>query len=291
MYRDRGVSSDTVARTCDLLEQVYRRFYSDFRDAGFDLNYTTSPLTWVVFDRERQYRDFARLADGMDNRSLESYYSARSNQVVLVQVGGGSGGLDRHGDYYNTGNLNRIGVSGMDRQPRSRASAGQGGGMLDVRRATHEAAHQLAFNSGLQKRGVMYPLWLAEGLATNLESDFADGVGVARNNPPRALQLRRANDNDRLMPLKSFVNMVEIPAGGPEIANDMYAQAWGMFNFLFKTRRVELKRYLDRLAQVEPGPRDSDTMYAEFTAAFGPVSALERPWSDYIDSLQVMLGR
>ena len=211
------------------------RFYADFEGAGFNLDKTNSPLTWVVFDQEQQYRDFARLADGMDNRSLESYYSARSNQVVLVQVGDRRDGLDRRGDHHNTGNLNRIGVSGIDRQPRNRTSVGQGGGMLDVRRATHEAAHQLAFNSGLQKRGVMYPLWIAEGLATNLESDYADGVGVAMDNRA-GLQLRRANCNGRLMPLDSFVNLVEIPSGGAEIANDMYAQAWGMFNFLFKTR-------------------------------------------------------
>ncbi len=34
---------------------------------------------------------------------------------------------------------------------------------------THEMTHQLAYNSGLQKRGVMYPLWVSEGLATFFE--------------------------------------------------------------------------------------------------------------------------
>lgn len=284
MYRDRNVPPQSVSQVCDLLEAAYEMFYADFTEAGFKLGTNSSPLPWVIFDRMQPYREFARVADGMDSRSLESYYSSRTNQVVLMQIDAKHGGYERSPKYYQVNNPSELGVSGMDMQP-DVATGEVWSGMLDVRRATHEAAHQLAFNSGIQKRGVMYPLWISEGLATNFESDYLGEVGVARDNIPRARQLLRARENGRLMPLDSFVNLVDIPYGGPEIANDLYAQSWGLFHFLFKTRSGELRHYLHQLARTRVGPRDPDTMYAEFTRAFGPVSELEKPWAEFMDQL------
>jgi hypothetical protein len=159
------------------------------------------------------------------------------------------------------------------------------GGMLDIRRAVHEAAHQLAFNSGLQARGVMYPLWVSEGLATNFECDTTAGIGVGRDNPPRRRQLLRACDAGRLMDLDEFVTMVQIPVGGRASPNDLYAQAWGMFNFLFRNHRSELRSYLGTLARAEQGSRDPEVMEAEFAGAFGSTSRLRESWSEYLRKL------
>jgi hypothetical protein len=285
-YRDRSSSIRIVYESCDFLEKVYREFYADFSTAGFNLRAVAEPLPWIVFDSRQPYREFARIADGMQSPSLESYYSVRNNQVVLMQTAANQCGDRQHGDSDPTPMVRESWLAGMDSLlPESDLPTG-GGGMLEVRRATHEAAHQLAFNSGLQKRGAMYPLWVSEGLATNFEADSLRAVGIARDNSPRQRQLLAARDAARLMPLESFVKLVRVPNGGPEIANDLYAEAWALFNFLFKTRPAELRAYLNHLNTLETGPRSPEALYHEFTSAFGSMGAVERSWLDYMDALQ-----
>jgi len=294
MYRpQRRLDPALVDQTGALLEEAYRKFFADFEQAGFVLQPIHGRLPWYVFDDDAHYHDFARAADGMDAPYLESYYAARSNQVVLMQATGLTRWLYKSGgntqrDYFQTieSSTSRTpGVSGMD-EPARQSERGGAGGMLDVRRAVHEAAHQLAFNTGLQKRGVMYPLWVSEGLATNFESDTAHEIGMAGENAPRQRQLLRAHADGRLMPLESFITLVHIRPGGPYGANDLYAQSWAFFNWLYKTRQAELKRYLATLAQLEPGPRDTHTMRREFTHAFGSLDRIERAWSRHLDSLR-----
>lgn len=285
MYRQQEMPSPIVKQTGELLEHAYDKFVSEFKKAGFALGSVDERLTWVVFNNEHQYRDYARLADGMNTPYLESYYAARSNQVVLMQVSAASRwnrdtSVRRRSVPANTVNPQ---VAGMD-EPSEAGSVNGGGGMLDVRRAVHEAAHQLAFNTGLQKRGVMYPLWVSEGLATNFECDSAKEIDVAGDNAPRNRQLMRAWSNGRLMPLSSFVTLVNIRSGEYS-ANDLYAESWAFFNFLFKTRKSELKAYLTELAEAEPGPRDSDIMMDEFTRAFGSLDRLERAWDKHLESM------
>lgn len=276
MYRDPQQSLQAIAETCELLERAHRRFYEDYTKAGFSLRSTNEPLLWVVFDHRPAYRDFAQRVDGMDSPSLESYYSSSTNQVVLMQIAHhrfDDGRIEDGGFVNSSANKN---VNGGVND----------GGMVDVRRAVHEAAHQLAFNSGLLKRGVMYPLWAVEGLATNFEADAASNLGVGLENVPRIRQLLRARQAVRMVSLERFVAMVQIPNDGPECANDTYAQAWAFYNFLYKTRRTQLRHYLEQLATLEPGTRDSRTMYNEFVSAFGPVSSLQQPWSRFLDELQ-----
>ena len=287
LYRDRSSSNRIVCESCDLLEKVYREFYAGFSRAGFKLQAVAKPLPWIVFDSQSPYRDFARIADGMESPSLESYYSVRSNQVVLMQAAVNQVSHERHCDRDSTPAVVESWLSGMDRLPQKPNLPTGGGGMLEVRRAAHEAAHQLAFNSGLQKRGVMYPLWVSEGLATNFEADSLRAVGVARANFPRQRQLLAAHRAARLMPLKSFVSLVQIPLGNPEAANDLYAESWALFNFLFKTRRAELRAYFQHLSDLETGPRTPEAMRYEFTSTFGSIEAIERSWLDSIDAFQI----
>jgi len=287
MYRQKELPSRLVSRTADLLERAYRQFNSGFKQAGFTLGPMEERLAWIIFDDESQYRDFAEVSDGMRSSYLESYYSARSNQVVLMQASGFAGWRNSSPHRWNfaSARFEESQVSGMDPQGDG-LDALWDGGVLEVRRAVHEAAHQLAFNTGLQKRGVMYPLWVSEGLATNFECDRTSEIGVAGENAPRKRQLLRAYDGRRLMPLDSFATLVNIPPSGQHAANDLYAQAWGLFKFLFQNRPAGLKSYLTALAELDAGSRDRRTMELEFTSAFGSIQRLDRSWTRYLDSLQ-----
>lgn len=267
-----------------LLERTYRQFYVEFQRAGFKVVPAEDRLAWLVFDNPEQYRDFARRADGMDSPYLESYYSAKTNQVVLMYT---SARLGRPWPEppRNAGRIINVltpELAGMDRQSPD-DSEHETGRILDVRRTVHEAAHLLAFNSGLQKRGVMYPLWVSEGLATSFESDSVESTGMARENLRRLRQLRRAHEDGRLVSLEAFVTLVRIPPD-PATANDLYAQAWGLFDFLFKNRRTELRNYMGALTQVGAEPRGTEVMLREFTDAFGSLERLDASWLQYLDS-------
>ena len=85
------------------------------------------------------------------------------------------------------------------------------------------------------------------------------------------------------MSLEAFVVLVRIPPSRAA-ANDLYAQAWGLFNFLFENRRTELRNYLSSLTQVEAEPRANETMLREFADAFGSLEPLDRSWLQYLES-------
>jgi hypothetical protein len=283
LYRNSDASADIVNDTGKMLEKAFDEFCTGFKDAGFKLNSVSHPLSWVVFDNSLQYRDFARVADGMANTYLESYYSAGNNHVVLMQVATTLGRTGRFSSE-SAERARMAGVSGMDKQPEGRDLGS--GGMLDIRHAVHEAAHQLAFNTGLQTRGVYYPMWVSEGLATNFEADSIRDIGLAGENAPRQRQLLKAYEAGRLMRLRDFATLVQIPPDKADSANDLYAQSWALFRFLYKTRRAELQNYMTTLARLAPEPRDENTMYREFTAAFGQMSQLEKAWLDHVRSLR-----
>ncbi len=291
LYRDSTLSSKRLQASGDLLERAFSRFYADFRESGFTLRTVNAPLSWMVFDRADHYRDFARMADGMDSPYLESYYSADSNHVVLMQVAA-SYSRDSAESPAGEHRYVRPGpeVAGMDAQHDRHHESGDGG-LLDVRRAVHEVAHQLAFNSGLQKRGVTYPMWVSEGLATNFEADALEDIGVGKWNAPRFRQLMRAMDHDRLMPLEQFVALVQIPADRADSANDLYAQSWGLFNFLLKTRGEQLRTYMTAINCRDDDTRVRSALSNAFTSAFGSPAQLERPWLAYLNAMRDAHGQ
>src|SRR5512140_3850125 len=88
------------------------------------------------------------------------------------------------------------------------------------------------------------------------------------------------------MPLEALVILVQLPAGAPETSDDFYAEAWALFNFLFRTRQAELRVYLQRLSDLESGPRPPEAMSFEFTSTFGSIEAIGPSWLNYIDSLR-----
>lgn len=156
---------------------------------------------------------------------------------------------------------------------------------LTPERTAHEAAHQLAFNSGLQTRGVMYPLWVSEGLATSFETACVQTAGPGMDNAGRRMRLLEARDNHRLRPLAEFLTMTRVPAGDTEVSEDLYAQCWGVFQFIFKHHRRELRAYLVTLARLPAGPRNVDRLSAELTRGFGDMPKLTRQWETFLSEL------
>lgn len=189
---------------------------------------------------------------------MDAFYSYRTNRVAVVRSGQPQRPPGDRGDARGT--VAAFGGHAGGEVPR---------GGLNLRTATHELAHQLAFNCGLQKPGAVYAFWLTEGLATNFEADGSGAMGLGREDARYRLRLAEAKEAGRLIPLEQFVGMTELAAGGAEATKDAYAQAWGLFRYLYEHRREQLRRYV-----LEAGAGGEAAV--RFAACFGEIGALER---------------
>ena len=254
-----------------LLERTHARFHEAFADAGFDLAPLSQPLTCLVFADRKAMIHYGRDADDADVAWTAAYYSARTNRIALVE-------------------------------PRPLKSPARAMGAVQpeihplthdriaTASTTHEAAHQLAFNTGLQRRGVTYPLWISEGLATNFEldadsrrgHDHPDTFGPDRDNPLRRRHLADAFADDALLPLNEMITLVAVPIDDADAVRRIYAQSWGLFRFLFETHPARLHALLRHL-HAQHGQRLTPAqLRAAFVTHIGPIREIDREWQAWL---------
>jgi hypothetical protein len=251
-----ALGEERVSEMGTLLETLYSRYLAIGRAAGFALRDPDRPLDWF-YGWEPDYPGGLLRDESSDERfDEESFYCSRRDCVVLpAQVGG------------------------------SRTDAGDAAaGRLRARRLSHEIAHQLAFRTGLQTRGVMYAFWLSEGLAMNFETPDPRSGEFASDNPVRCCRLLDAHQEGRLVPLESFLLRAS-PPRDEAARNDSYAQAWGVVRFLYQQHPESLRRYVSALAVRPHGQRPEAALRREFTQAFGPVALVQAEWDAYLKGL------
>lgn len=276
-----------VSGTGKTLEQAYKQFYAAFSDAGFELVQSPDRLIWVCFPQQSRFNEYARQVEGTDLSWLDGYYSTLTNRVAVVEP---SPRVSEPNKAAVPPKSNRWTDSGTHRQRREDVlpmSADES--QVDKARLTHELAHQLAFNSGLQKRGVMYPFWVSEGLATNFEFEGPMGGGFENCSTARRDCLLKSCAAGELTPLAEFVVQTNVPAGAAQ-SRRYYAQAWAFFQYLLTERSENLRHYLHVVAALSPGRRRSDVLLREFTNAFGTPEEMEPSWDAFLDR-QAQLAR
>jgi hypothetical protein len=262
----------SAAATGQLLDNVYRRFYDQFSRAGFEPTPSPDKLIWVCVNSYGALEAYGRVADGADVSWMGAYYSHQTNRVAAAmsanrpvaqakgRISPASGKIAAYGD--------------PEDQP--------AGGGLNIRTITHELTHQLAFNSGLQRRGAAYPFWLTEGLATNFEADSADSVGLGREDGRYRQRLVEARAGGRLITLERLAGLTECPAGSASAIRDAYAQAWGLFHYLMERHPGALKRYMADLSPAWLPQQSAELLRIRFIAAFGPIKPLEDDFLRFI---------
>ena len=151
-------------------------------------------------------------------------------------------------------------------------------------RIKHEAAHQLSYSLGLQKRGVLYPFWLNEGLATHFES--VDTKTFTDINLERYHDLVQAYQKHQLYSLKKFITVVMIEEKDKNGA-ELYAQAWGLVQFLYQRNPERFREYVYLLALRPHGNRPVIVLQQEFESSFGTVTELEPIWNQYLSNLSL----
>lgn len=265
-----------ASRWAMVLEDAYIRFFADFRRAGFDLEEAEGPLAWITLGDKERFSRYGWKTEQMDLSYLTSYYSPRTNRVLLANVSAWAPLVQGPVDMAD---------AVLEYVADEDQTMGDADPDLLWGRITHEAAHQLAFNTGLQKPGVMYPLWVAEGLATQFEWQPGGRYGLSYPNLVRAETLLDAWRSGDLFDAERFVVAASVPARDRSSANLFYAQSWGFFHFLMKAHRGALRDYLERLASL-PGRRSIELRRQDFVDHFGPPRDLEYDWRLFLERLE-----
>lgn len=116
---------------------------------------------------------------------------------------------------------------------------------------THEAIHQLAYNTGLHERLFQNPLWLVEGLATMFEVPALYDTSLQRSSitdrihRDKAAELQELLKEPKLLPdlLHSMVDSDQLYRQQPNLA---YALGWAMVFYLAERMPTEFYDYIGR---------------------------------------------
>lgn len=254
-----------------LLETIHAKLREAMVSRGLVLETPNDPLLWICFDDREEYRQYALDVEHASPAFRDAFYSTRTNRVVL----------------FSGGELARAVASVHLTAHKTQAVPGRRSSATTSRERvvmlTHEMTHQMAYNGGLQKRGVMYPLWVSEGLATYFESSALPEADRAAART-REARLAKLGSRGGLLPLEELVVLSGPGALGASPA-DVYAQCWGLMGFLLKHCPDELSAYLRDLRETPQGRRSSAAMRREFVTHFGSIDALDRPWQGFVASL------
>lgn len=293
-----------------LLERTHDVYYNTLRRLGYRPMPLTERLVCVLFADHESYQAYAQRTDSRVMIWAAGYYSSLHNRTAFYH--------DQDNPAYEKVRRRMVelekAIDVMNEQMRQAIQArnhaivhdlrGKIGGLrkelnwyrnrikavaqlANASKTVHEATHQLAFNSGFQQRGKMYAFWFSEGLATNFETNNpSEPFGPMHDNLGRRKILTDALERRQLTPLKQFVTMRNPNGHTNEQVSIHYAQAWGLFRFLFRYRSEQMRQYLAQLRDAPLGPRNADRMLAEFTAAFGPIEQVQRQWDRHLATLR-----
>ncbi|MHB1156978.1 MAG: DUF1570 domain-containing protein [Phycisphaerales bacterium] len=279
-----------------LLESAHDTFLAAFRKIGINPQPLRQRLVCVLFNEHADFQTYAQNIDRFNNDWSGGYYSARTNRVaffnfqtspqvqnLLLDMRKAEADQQRWlGESANgPGSRSQL-IDAQRRLIEARARYELVTAYGNIRQTIHESAHQLAFNTGVQRRDLQYPFWFSEGLATNFETIApAAPFGPAFDNPSRRSEWIVAYRDHHLPPLSRLISLTEAPAG--QIPRETaYAQAWSLFHYLYTQRPADLRRYINAMLAMPPGPRTADQLADDFIQSFGPPSAVETAWLHYL---------
>jgi len=249
VFHDAG--DDHAALCAKWLERTHDAFYENFQKTAIKPALLKRRLVCLIFTKKDDFLRYGLKADHIRLPPGGGYYSAETNRIAMLHEGAGE-------------------------------KPGTGVFMIP-----HEAAHQLANNTGLQSRNVMYPLWLREGLATNFEpteedkpfGPMIDGASF------RTRYLKWGMERGTLMPLEQILGMTDPPSGVVMDYNILYCQGWALFRYLLRNRPEQMKTYLVALAKLPPGVQKGDKLVQVFEKAFGPLDQFRPVWEEHVKGL------
>jgi Protein of unknown function (DUF1570) len=240
-YQAIGDASETFIKlTLADCEQMAADFLTHFRTRGFDVNLPTRRLTVLAF---RDERPFVKLAEHAPPGTM-GFYSLPSNWLALF-------------DFRNV--------------PMSPNASGQ----TNMETLTHEATHQLSFNTGLLVRGGDIPLSIVEGLAMYCERRRLFGRSA-----PGQLNLRRLDELAHIRRREPWVGATELLSDDRACFRRTgdrmllsYSESWLLVYHLM-TDPARLLQFRDYLGAIRDR-KDSTRRLDDAKAHFGDLARLD----------------
>ena len=253
-------TSKAYAQWCGALyERLYRAFYGYWKTAGITLEEPRYPLVAMIFEDRQTYLKYSRLDLGTAATAAIGYYNMRTNRTIAYDLTGVEGLVGGPQRFSSASHINRV-LS----QPAAERT---------VATIVHEATHQLAYNSGLQRRYADNPFWVSEGMAIFFETPDLKSTkgwrtlgGINRVNLFNFRKYLSGRPADSLQTLLSTDERFR----DPDQAASAYAEAWALNYFLLRTRKDQYVTFLQKLAAQSPlTPADEARRLSEFKAVFG----------------------
>ncbi len=264
-----------------LLERAYHQFHRVAkRLRGIDLQLPEEDLVCILFQKQTDFKGFARINDQVESSWISGYYASGANYIVFYQT------ADEPALIRIQAELDQM----QDQVDEAKSLAHDARRQRDMRRAKwyedqaqsmqahvnkeadriakhtkgastaktiHEAIHQLSYNTGLQSRYRRYPFWFSEGLAVSFETDNASGAfGPGFESDVRRERFNELLMTNQLLTLDSFIGLDHVPNDDEHTADVMYHESYALFRWLFRFRRNELAEYASRMA-VDPNAQSS----------------------------------
>ena len=300
-----NTSPDDITMVGTLLETTFLKYFEVCGALGWNPLPLRYKLVAVVFREQRDYLEFAEKNDKVTKTWAVGYYSPFADRLVFFKADGAEdvqkvtqqlNQQDRQ--VQQAEKLQQAGgkalKSNSEITQAKKQLAAEHGRIKDlaagsfVSTAVHEAAHQLFFHTDIQRKGASYPLWLAEGLATNFETERTDtAFGYKVDNWRRRDAFKLATDKNTLIPLEILLTKDRFleAADSADAITDFYAQSYVLTNWLLRERPTELRLYLESLSNGSFASQDD--RQKNFEAIFGPLPRFERNWVRYEGRRQI----
>lgn len=289
----------------DLLERTLDQFHRAMRHMGLESVPPEHKLLCVLINDHAAYVAFARTHDGVEGAWVSGYYASLGNRVVFYNDATGpafidaqeqlDGLRDRAEEAQRLADEARRQRQGqladrlrtearryMTHADGERLRLADQAAIASLAKTTHEAAHLVAFNCGLQSRAHQYPFWLSEGFATNFEAISPRApFGPDRPVAHRLEAFAAAIQANQLIPLERFIPMTSLAGElSADQARQAYAQAYALFRYLYRYERAALAAFFRDLQAQPAGNADPVAVLTLFQRRFGELRALERRWLD-----------
>jgi hypothetical protein len=270
-------TTDIYARwNANLYERMFKGMIRFWKEKGIDLHPPRFPMVALIFSNQRDYVQYSK-RDFRGGENTFGYYTQTTNRLATFDLTGIEGMLPPGAPVEREELITQI---------FSRPQAER-----QVATVLHEACHQIAFNTGLQRRLGDYPFWLSEGIATFFESpDFTSSNGWGGTGKVNWYNLNNLRHYARTRPADSLMKLLtqdDLLRQG-ETATAAYAESWGLTFFLIKRKSKSFVEYLKLLHARPPGnPSDAKQRMDDFRTCFGDdLEKLDKEFVRFIGSLR-----
>jgi hypothetical protein len=260
-----------------LYERLFKAFYVYWKRLGSDLESPEFPLVTIIFDTQAAYLKYAR-KDGVANaENMIGYYNLLTNRIATYDLTGIEGMIPPGKRVYTSDLVNAI-LS----QPSAERS---------VATIVHEAVHQLAYNSQLQRRLADNPLSISEGLAMFFEAPDLKNPsgwgGIGKVSGHNLAIFRHALASNQGISLSHLIQE-DSAFHDPKTVSVAYGESWALSYFLMKTKGKELAAYLKEMNTRPPlEPSDSKRRLSDFERFFGgDIEKIEKDFVKYMSRVQ-----